>query len=72
MNDTVKTIKTLEEFDLLIKGLIETIKNEAKKQEGVFLGMLLSTRGASLLGNILAGKSTIKAGEGTVRASQDF
>ena len=31
--------------------------------------MLLGTSGASLLGNLSAGKDTIRAGEGTVRAS---
>ena len=34
--------------------------------------MLLSTLGASLLRNLLTGKDTIRAGEGTVRAGQDF
>ena len=34
--------------------------------------MLLGTLGASLLGNLLAGKGTIRAGEGTLRAGQDF
>ena len=34
--------------------------------------MLLSTFGASLLRNLLTGKDTIRAGEGTVRAGQDF
>ena len=29
--------------------------------------MLLGTLGASLLGNLLAGKGSIRAGEGTVR-----
>ena len=31
MNDIMKMIKSLEESDLLIKGVSETIKNEAKK-----------------------------------------
>ena len=30
--------------------------------------MLLGTLGASLLGNMLAGKGVIRAGEGTIRA----
>ena len=30
MNDIMKIVKTLEEFGLLIKGVSETIKNEAK------------------------------------------
>ena len=34
--------------------------------------MLLSTLGASLLGNMLAEKGIIRAGEGTIRAGQDF
>ena len=34
--------------------------------------MLLGTLGARLLGNLLASKGTIKAGEGTVRAGHDF
>ena len=33
--------------------------------------MLLCTLGASLLGNLLTGKGTIRADEGTVRAGQD-
>ena len=59
----------------MIKGFSETIKNEVKGQV-VFLGMLLSTLGANLLGNMLAGKGAgegrITAGEGTTRAGQDF
>ena len=34
--------------------------------------MLLGTLGASLLGNLLAGKGTIRVGEGTVRAGRAF
>ena len=34
--------------------------------------MLVSTLGASLLGNLFTGKGTIRAGEDTIRASQDF
>ena len=34
-----------------------------------FLGILLDTLGASLLNNLLAGKGTIRAVEGTARAS---
>ena len=56
---------------MLIKGICETIKNETKKQKERFLGMLLSTLDASLLGNLLTGKDTIKAEEGTIRAGED-
>ena len=34
--------------------------------------MLLGTLGASLSGNLLTGKGTIRAGESTIRAGQDF
>ena len=57
---------------LLIKGVSETIQNEAKEQKGGFLSMLLGTLGASLLGNLLTGKGTIRAGEGTIRAGRNF
>ena len=30
MDDIMKIVKSLNEFDLLIKGISETIKNEAK------------------------------------------
>ena len=33
MNDIVKIVKSLEESSLLIKGVSETIKNEAKEQK---------------------------------------
>ena len=34
--------------------------------------MLLWTLGASLLGNLLTGKDTVRAGEEIIRAGQDF
>ena len=68
----MKIIKSLEEYGLLIKGVSETIKNEAKEQKGGCLGMLLGTLGASLLGNLLTGKGIFRAGEGAIRADQDF
>ena len=40
------------------------IKNEAKEQKGGFLSMLFVTLGASLLGNLLAGKRIVRAGSG--------
>ena len=72
MSDIIKIVKFLEESDLLIKGVSKTIKNKAKKQKGGFLSMLFGTLGASLLGDLLAGKGTIKAGENRIRAGQNF
>ena len=85
MNIT-KIIKSLEESGLLIKGVSETIKNEAKEQKGGVLSMLLGTLSANLLGNLLTGKTaiatsqereanmpgrvTIRAGEDTIRVGE--
>ena len=68
MNDILKIAKSLEDPGILLKGVSETIKDEAKEQIGGFLSMLLGALGASLLGNMLAGKQVIRAGEGTIRA----
>ena len=57
---------------MLIQGVSKTIKNETKEQKGGFLGMLLETLGASLLGNLLTGKCTIRAVEGTIRTDERF
>ena len=37
-----------------------------------FLGVLLGTVEASLLGNVLIGKGVVRAGDGVTRAEQDF
>ena len=58
MNDVMKKVNSREETGLLIKNVSETIKNEAKEQKGGFLGMLL--------GNLLTGRSTIRASEGAI------
>ena len=68
INDIMKILQTLEDSDILLKGLTKTIKNETKQQKGDFLSMLLGTLGASLLGNLLTGEGTIRAGERIVRA----
>ena len=59
MNDIMKIVKSLEESGLFIKGVSQTIKNEAKEQKGEILRMLLGALGASLLGNLLTGKGAI-------------
>ena len=64
----MKIVKSLEDSGLLLKGIAEAIQNEAKEQKRGFLSMLLSTLGASLLGNLLAGKGIKKAREGITRA----
>ena len=63
MSNIMKIVKSLEESGLLIKGVSQTVKNEAKEQKGGFLAMLLATLAASFLGNLLTGKGTIRAGQ---------
>ena len=60
MNYIMEKVKSLEESDFIIKDVSKLIKNEAKKQS------------ASLLGNLLTSKGTIRAGDSTIRAGHDF
>ena len=53
MDDILKIVKSLEDSGVLLKGVSETIQNEAKEQRGGFLGMLLGTLGASLFSDLL-------------------
>ena len=72
MDDILKIVKSLKDSGVLLKGASETIQHEAEEQRGGFLGTLLGTLGASLLGDILSkglsGKGVIRAAEGTIRA----
>ena len=52
----MKIVKSYEESVLRIKGASETIKDEANERKAGFLGMLLGTLCASLLGNLLRDK----------------
>ena len=64
MNDIMNIVKSLEESGLLKIGVSKAIKNEAKEQKGWgFLRMILGTLVASLLGNLLTGKHTIRLGQ---------
>ena len=56
INDSMKIVKSLKESGLLIKGISKWIRNGVKEQKEGFLGMLLGTLGARLLGNLLTGK----------------
>ena len=67
MEDILKIVKSFKDSGLLLKGVSEIIKNEAKEQKGGYLSMLLDTLGASLLGDMFLGKGVIRVGEGTVR-----
>ena len=82
MNDIKKIVQASENSGILLKGVTKTIKNETKEQKGGFLSMLLSTLGASLLGDLLtknlsgkgvrSGKKTVRAGKGFLRTGERF
>ena len=54
MNDIIKIIKSLEDSGVLIDGVAETIKDEIKRQEGGFLGVLLAPLVASLVQPVIS------------------
>ena len=53
MKDILKIVKSLEDSGIILKGVSETITDEAKEQKGGFLSALLGTCGGSLLGDML-------------------
>ena len=62
MIDILEIVKSFEDSGLLAKVVTSTTENEAKKSR--FVGMLLSTLGASLQRNILTSKGVIRAEKG--------
>ena len=64
MNGIMKIVQTIEDSNILLKGVTKTIENEAKEQKVGFLSMLLGTLGASLLGNLLTRKGIVRTGSG--------
>ena len=64
MNEIMKIVQVLEDSNILLKGLTKTIQSKEKERKRGFLSMLLGTLGASLLGNMLAGKEIVRADSG--------
>ena len=64
----MKIVHALEDSNILLKGITETIKNETKEEKGGFLSMLLVTLRASLLGNLLSEKGIVRVGSGNKKA----
>ena len=64
MNDIMKIIQAREDSNIFLKRVTKAIENETKEQKRGFFGMLLGALGASLLGNMLAGKGILRAGYG--------
>ena len=53
-NDIIKIIKSLEDSNLFIDGITETVKHKIKKQEGGFLPALLALLAASLVQPVIS------------------
>ena len=70
MNDIIKIVQALEFLIFYWKEWLNQLKTKQKKQKGGFLSMLLSTLGASLLGNALAGKGLVRAGSGNKKEKE--
>ena len=64
MDDIIKIVQALEDSNVLLKGVTETVKNETKEQKGGFLSMLLGTLDAHFLVNFITGKGFVRAGYG--------
>ena len=65
MNDIMEIVHSLEDYNILFKGVTETIKNETKEQKGGFPRTLVGTLGLILLGNLLSGKRIYRIDEVT-------
>ena len=62
LDDMTKIVKALEDSDVLMKGITETLKNDIKKGGALpLIPMLLGTLGASLLTK----RGLFRAGQGT-------
>ena len=49
LEDIIKIVKSLEDSGLLLKGVSETIQNEAIEQKGGFVSMLLGNIGCKFI-----------------------
>ena len=49
MNDMIKFLKSLEDLNVLIDGITETVEQEIKKQEGQYISELLAPLAASVV-----------------------
>ena len=63
MNDIMKIFQALEDSIILLKEIKNNWKRK-KRTKRRFLGMLLGTLGAILLGNMFTGKRILRAGCG--------
>ena len=72
MNDIINIIKSLENSNLLVDGITETVKHEIKKQEGGFLPALLSPLAASLVQPVISSVVKCISGRAVRRAGREY
>ena len=70
--DITTIVQSLEELELLIKAISETIKKGAKEQKVEFLSILLGKLVSSTLGSALTGRAVIGVDDKTIRAGENF
>ena len=67
INDIMNIVQVLEYSNILLNRVTKRIKNETKKREGGFLGVLLGTLGSILSGNMLEKKGIVREDSGGKR-----
>ena len=72
MNDVIKIVKSLEDLDVPIDEVSETVKHEIKIQEGGFLGALLATLTASLMQLVISSEVKGISGREVRRAGRGY
>ena len=70
--DITTIVQSLEELELLIKAISETIKKGAKEQKVEFLSILLGKLVSSILESALTGRAAIRVGDKTIREGESF
>ena len=68
VDDIIRIIKSLENSDILIDRVSETVKHEIKKQESGFLGVMMIPMTASLIAPMASILGIILTGKGAIRA----
>ena len=72
MNDIIKTIKQLEDSNVLIESITETVKHEIKKQEHRFLPALLAPLAALLVQPVISSVVKCISGRGVRRTGRVY
>ena len=72
LDDIIKIMNSLEDSNVFIDGITETVKHEIKKQEGGFLSALLAPLAASLVQPVISSVVKGTSGRGVRRAGRGY